>query len=386
MIKDWIVPEILALLFMLSGCTETSPPNKHLYPTSDATTLSEIADAAPPLEEDTDGKADKQEVTPDLSAPDASLSVPKLTPRSSEPILTAETFGEWAVLNYLVAVLVHDGIFYMFYSGVSEAGAGMGYAISPDGYSWEVETVEAPLFTEGIFGDDPVQFSSGDILIMDDGTWVMYLSTFVQGANEIRRLTAPAPTGPWTAEDEPVLVRGEPDAWDGQTGVFAPDVLRTNDGYVMYYQGSYRFNLGMIGLATSPDNVTWTKYNDPATTEARFIENDPVLYHPSETGEEVADYWFQYPAVWRTSIGWHMLYVIEPNGIIGSEASFGYASSQDGIEWQPYDDDLLLELGTEPIISTALAHHENAYFLYFTLVEENEASNMYMVTFEPRVR
>jgi hypothetical protein len=78
------------------------------------------------------------------------------------------------------------------------------------------------------------------------------------------RATAATPAGPWVADPEPVIPRGEPGAWN-DIGLDFPSVVRTAAGYVMLFSaaGSADRNVGRIGAATSPDGVSWTPLPDP---------------------------------------------------------------------------------------------------------------------------
>ena len=60
----------------------------------------------------------------------------------------------------------------------------------------------------------------------------------------------------------------------------------------------------MCGMATSADGTSWTKYDDPGTTEAPFAESDPVL-QPSPPGWDAEDVKY---SVMNTDPGWEMLY------------------------------------------------------------------------------
>ncbi len=89
----------------------------------------------------------------------------------------------------------------------------------------------------------------------------------------------------------------------------------------------------MIGLATSPDGVHWSKYNDPATTEALYAESEPVL-KPGPNGwdqKRVID-----PNVLPTASGWQMIYLstscLKKFG--SCVYALGQAMSSDGIHWQ----------------------------------------------------
>src|SRR5678815_3989396 len=76
----------------------------------------------------------------------------------------------------------------------------------------------------------------------------------------------------WMPDSEPLLKPGADGDWDDKQ-VLAPHVLHTDDGYIMYYGGVDTSGVQMIGMATSTNRVTWTKYDDPATTETPFANS-----------------------------------------------------------------------------------------------------------------
>ena len=172
-------------------------------------------------------------------------------------------------------------------------------------------------------------------MVEKDGTWVLYFYTLTgntfNGPGGIGRATAPAPTGPWTIDFNPVLSPGPTGAWD-DVQVNAPDVLETDSGYVMFYDARGKDTPSMIGRATSPDGIHWTKYNDPATTEPAFAESDPVL-KTSDKGWDstrVVD-----PNVVKTPDGWQMIYLATTGAgkFSAGDFAFGAAHSSDGIHW-----------------------------------------------------
>jgi predicted GH43/DUF377 family glycosyl hydrolase len=287
------------------------------------------------------------------------------------------------------AVLVHDGVFHMFYNGINSfpAPVGVGYATSTDGLTWERQ-VEAPIFDRERAGlPSGANLFAGSAVVEDDGTWVLYYYIMEPGGNfegrqTIGRATAPEPTGPWTPHPEPVLVPGPEGAWDAHQ-VSSPHVLRIADGYVMYYDG---FRIGTsgsrIGLATSPDGINWTKHDDPATTEARYAESDPVLEPTTGTFDErrVMD-----PNVLPTDDGWVMVYSTG-NGSAkfnGSTFDFGLAASPDGVTWTKVDDAPILRGAEQPgwraIYLASMVEHEGQYYLYFDV--GTGGTNVHLATY-----
>ena len=142
---------------------------------------------------------------------------------------------------------------------------------------------------------------------------------------DIWRATAPAPGGPWTRSDEPVLRRGAAGAWDAGTLDF-PTVIPTATGYTMFYSAieATTSEGGAIGKATSEDGITWTKSDGPVA--------EPGLCGGFD------DRAIQMPRVISTADNLVMAYAGYA-GSIESRASVGYADSLDdgdtwGCEWE----------------------------------------------------
>lgn len=103
-----------------------------------------------------------------------------------------------------------------------------------------------------------------------------------------------------------------PGVWDGVV-IGLPNVLWDADAglYRMYYTGVGGLSNWAIGLATSPDGVTWTRH-----------PGNPVLVADDETweGDLVED-----PFVRAEGGAFKMWY--------GNQTSIGYATSPDGVAW-----------------------------------------------------
>lgn len=290
------------------------------------------------------------------------------------------------------AMIYYNGMFHMFFNGINgfPASVGVGYATSSDGYHWTRQVSEPLLQGRQVVGTNlsGSNFFVTSVLVEGDGTWVLYFYTQkgnnFNGGSEIGRATAPTPTGPWTLNPDPVLSTGPKGSWDG-VQVTAPDVHKTNDGYVMYYDAHGNETTSMIGMATSTDGIHWTKYNDPATTDTAFADSDPVLKVGASGWDStrVID-----PNVVQTPDGWVMIYLATTGAgkFAGTDFSFGAATSTDGIHWKKSTQNpILSNRDHKQWVSTYLAtllFIDNTYYLYFDLVSSKDnGTNVYLATY-----
>ncbi|HET9905346.1 MAG TPA: hypothetical protein VFQ23_01860 [Anaerolineales bacterium] len=295
------------------------------------------------------------------------------------------------------AMIYHDGKFHMFFNGINgfPAPVGVGYATSPDGYQW-TRQVSEPVLSATALSDSNLLGSNlfvTSALVEPDGTWILYFYTLAgrtfNDPGEIGRATAPAAAGPWTIDRDPILSPGPDGSWD-EVQVTAPDVLKTDTGYLMYYDARGERNVSMIGLATSSDGVHWQKYNDSVTSDPVFAESDPVLTVSNDgwDSKRVID-----PNVIQTSDGFEMIYLATSGSgkFTAGEFSFGAATSPDGIEWTKSNLNPVLSNQDHSQWSQAflasLLHVEETYFLYFDFVTPaTSGTNIYLATYTGSLR
>jgi len=186
------------------------------------------------------------------------------------PVLVPGEPGTWNdVSEYPFCVLFNDGTYHMWIGGYDGITVSFGYFSSPDGLSWT----------------------------------------------------------PY--ESNPILRTGTGGSWDDNR-LLNPYVIFNNNAYQMWYSASDGNNY-RIGYATSPDGVTWTKY-----------EGNPVIDLGAEGSWDdgvVAD-----PCVYFDGATYHMWY----SGGNGSASRIGYASSADGISWTKYEGNPVLDKGPVP--------------------------------------
>lgn len=118
----------------------------------------------------------------------------------------------------------------------------------------------------------------------------------------------------WHAQgDQPALQPGPDGAWDA-AGVADPTVIHDASGYKLYYSG-YDGRTWRIGLATSPDGVTWMKTGAPVLALGQADAFDSV-------GQSE-------PAVHYDGRRYRLWFV----GSDGRHSRLGIAFSADGVRW-----------------------------------------------------
>ena len=127
-----------------------------------------------------------------------------------------------------------------------------------------------------------------------------------------------------------ILDTGPGDAWDS-VHVSDPGVLFGANEYKMWYTGDDGTH-NRIGYATSDEGVEWKKYpGNPVLDVGQPGEWDSVYVSMSCVISDGAGY-----KMWYTGIGEHKNFV--PQRI-------GYATSVDGIEWKKYPGNPVLDVG-----------------------------------------
>ncbi len=358
----------LALILLVSACAsavqpkplpqEVSPPSNPL-PTATLIPSPTPTETPPPLEF----------VTPNFVFQGDDPAQPIVTHQPSEQIK-----------NLYInpgAVLFHQGKFHMFFNSFTSwpGVVKIGYMTSTDGYHWQLEQETPILVTDQIpFGQGKADISS--MQVTDDGTWLMYFHTTSDG--QIGMATAASPLGPWQVLPEPILTAGPQGSWD-QYGLFWPSVVRTEDGYRMYYGGKFASGMA-IGLAKSEDGLHWEKYDDPATTEKAYAESDPILKADMDWEFSKVDR----PRVQYSPDGWVIIFQAGPI------EQRGLALSNDGIHWKKYPENPIFTSEKFPIPGaktwdTNLVYHDGVYY-YFMELGTLDGTNIYLTAHQGQLR
>jgi predicted GH43/DUF377 family glycosyl hydrolase len=379
---------LLILFVLLTGCSPAPTPTPDLIPSPTQPT-------EPAVSPTPDQAAANDASTPTHlpnAIPADQLDASLFHFHEANPVLQRSNNPEWD--NQFIdpgGMVQHDGMFHMFFNGINgfPAPVGVGYATSPDGYSW-TRQVSEPVLSANALRD--TNFPGSNLFVTSalvelDETWILYFYTLgaggFTGPGEIGRATAPAPTGPWTIDPDPMLNPGPSGTWD-DVQVSGPNVLKTVNGYIMYYDALGTGSTSMIGMATSSDGVLWQKYDDPATADPAFAESDPVL-RVSDDGwdsKRVID-----PNVIETPDGFEMIYLATSGSgkFAPGEFAFGAATSPDGIEWTKSDLNPVLSNKDHSQWSQAflasLLYIEDTYFLFFDFVTPStRGTNVYLAT------
>lgn len=309
---------------------------------------------------------------------------------SRDPVITNGPNLEWD-WQYTDpgGAVYHDGSIHVFQNGFVgwPAPVGVGYWRSDDlGQTW-TEVSEDPVFDGTDLDYVGRAALASSVLVEDDGTWVLYFYTWDSagwpaGQSKIGRATAPTPTGPWTADPQPVLFPGPEGSWD-DFAVLSPSVIKTEGGYEMYFAGRTR-DTAMIGRATSADGISWTKHDDPATSDDLFADSDPVLT-PGDPRE--GNVWDQrnvmQPRVVLSDDGYVMLYTVAntvTDPVLITQ-KYGLAVSDDGLNWRRSNSEVInpSTIDTAAFWYTELLLAEDTYFLFVEATRGAE-TEVYLAT------
>jgi hypothetical protein len=263
------------------------------------------------------------------------------TAYEGNPILSPGAPGEWDELFlWNPQPVFHEGVFYLFFTGGNVSGRmAVGLATSEDGLHFS-KYHDNPVLSPGEDGPGSYTIGPGILLKADSLWWMFYnaqdLAAFAPGS-VAGRATATFLYGPWIKDESPVISSGSKGEWDA--GFIIPSsVLMMNDGtFMMFYSAGndiVLFDEFYIGMATSPDGLIWTKYNDPLTTKHPFAESDPVLTSGQEGEWDAGFVWMA--NVTYTTEGFRMYYSASAVPARNGLKAIGYAESRDGIHWVKY--------------------------------------------------
>ena len=244
------------------------------------------------------------------------------------PVLVPGSAGTWNDFSLAPGSILFDGTTYhIWYGGHDGTFVRIGYATSVDGISW-TSYEQNPVLDVGAAGSWEDEWVYKPYVLFDGSTYHMWYTGYDGTRVRIGYATSTDRTN-WTKyENNPVMDTGPENIWEGNV-VESPCILFDGNTYHMWYNGQDETSR-RIGYATSPDGISWTKY-----------EGNPVL-DIGATGT-----WDQSmveaPDVIFDGTKYHMWY----SGVVGGWSwRIGYATSLDGISWEKYAGNPVLDLGT----------------------------------------
>ena len=216
------------------------------------------------------------------------LSKGKFHQYRKDAVLCPGAPGEWddAMIDRL-SVVRRMSTYYLYYVGRNAAGVyQIGLATSTDLINWTKEPTN-PMLTVGAPGawDD---FSLGEMSVIylpRTGEWKMWYRG--HSGDKIQIGLATSSDGiSWTKyPGNPVVPAGEAGEFDSYMAEDAAVIMYKGTYYMCYSAMQATWETHKVGLATSPDGITWTKQGEilphiykPGTATAGFILINK-LYH-----------------------------------------------------------------------------------------------------------
>ena len=165
-------------------------------------------------------------------------------------------------------VVLHDGQTSVFYTGVDEDGRGeLLYASGPD---------VRQLVKHGVaFSCSRTELNTKEatIVLTQPGCWRLFHEYAHDGRSCIGLAAGPAPAGPWTEHQDPIVAREE--SWDSFHLSTGPLIDDGEGDLLMFYNGSDRQPRWSIGWATF----------DRQTLELRERCEAPLIVPPCDGGD-----------------------------------------------------------------------------------------------------
>ena len=248
---------------------------------------------------------------------------------AGNPVLERGQPGEWDSHDVINSSIIWDGTTYYMWYGV-ESAAGIGYATSTDGISWE-KYADNPVLARGGAGEWDTSIRPTSVLF-DGNEYKLYYAGWVESAGHLIRQTGLATSLDginWTKDtlNNPVFTKGESGRWDNYTA-WGSHVIHENSIYKMWYHGCVSNRIWKIGYAESNDGIAWTKHPDP------------VMVGENTTRPNIG-----FPFVIYENNQYSMWYWLTNNSNY-MNSQFCYATSPDGLEWNKSESNPILTCGS----------------------------------------
>ncbi len=175
------------------------------------------------------------------------------------PVIPPGAPGEWDDSSVYGYPRRRDGGGYeMLYCGVDAGGiAALGYAVSPDGVTWTKDAA-GPVLERS--GPAPAWDSGGTDVgpILDEGDHYTMLFEGIDAALISHYGMATSPDlRSWMRTNDFVFGPGTAGSWEQD--IYIPIMVQEGGGYRLWYTGFDNVSTVRIGTATSDDGITWIK-------------------------------------------------------------------------------------------------------------------------------
>jgi predicted GH43/DUF377 family glycosyl hydrolase len=190
--------------------------------------------------------------------------------------------AEWEDASLEISPFVMDqgGQYKMWYEGSDGTVRQLGYATSPDGISWTKDE-NNPVLAAGPGAYDQQAAGHGAVLY-EDSTYKLWYHA-ISDVNVPTVAYATSPNGvTWTKYDPNPVLPLKAGSWE-DWGLWGPAVLNVGGTYWMWYAGG-AYNLPSIGVATSLDGISWDKNPfNPVISQVGEQFGDPTVILDGET-------------------------------------------------------------------------------------------------------
>lgn len=197
------------------------------------------------------------------------------TKHTGNPVLATGASGSWDAVGVASPSVIKDGAnsYKMWYTGRDASDVGrIGLATSTDGIAWTKHVSNPVLNTSGAGGNFELNSVGAPTVILDGTTFMMWY-TGKNGTDILGTLSIGLATSPdgitWTKQgNNPVMIRGTPSSWEAR-GVGVAAVIKDGTVFKMWYTGyaSTPVTTSKIGFASSANGINWTKNaNNPILT------------------------------------------------------------------------------------------------------------------------
>ena len=264
---------------------------------------------------------------------------------SALPESVESNFGEWDSSGvYAPSIARIEDTLWMWYTGIAwDNSYALGLATSEDGISWD-KAYTTPVLN---------QAAEAGFLALAPDDYRLYFSNWDDGNIYLSESSDGGYT--WSAPGAPVFSpTHDPADWDVDF-VSDPVVLYVGGTYYMFYEGGGGdpFFVG-IGLAMSPDGINWTR-----------VGGDPILTNgdPGAWDEQ----WVLDPMVIEDGGDWQMWF---RGRNYNNESAIGYATSDDGLVWEKYTGNPVLSANpsgwdTGGPTGPWVDYHEDMYYMWY---------------------